>query len=186
RLGPENPQYYWFYYGINIPLHVLALLILLRIYYLHHPPSLTRDWPILAVPPLFIALSLTEPMFLGHRISYVIFAFLATVGFMTASRNFFSRTWRIGDNLHWLTYGITIPAALQAFNQALNYLGGAIWSYDAFRVVNELTTVISWGMIAHGMRRYDPPRRTEDEPEMDPKEGVSQLKHFAKTLRRWL
>ncbi len=184
-LGDGSAEYYWVYYGTTIPLRLLALLILLWIYYLPYRPRLKRDWILLAVIPIFIAMSFTEPMSVGHRVFYVLVFYQTSVGFLAASRLFSSGRIKIGANLGWLLYGITIPAALQTFNRALNYLGQELWSYDAFSVVNELTTVISWCMIVYGMRSYDPPRSEEETPLMNKDEAINRLKRYRQTLWRW-
>ncbi len=184
-LGLESLEYYWVYYGTTLPLGLLALLILLRIYFLPYRPMLRRDWIILAIIPVFIAMSLTEPESAGRRILYVLFFYQTSVGFLAASRLFFSGRVRIGTNLGWLLYGITVPAALQTFNRALNYLGQELWSYDAFSVVNELTTVISWCMIAFGMRCYDPPRREGETAPMEKEEAGRRLDRYRQALWRW-
>lgn len=183
-LGSRHPSYVWIYYGTNIPLDFAALLILFRIYYLPHGPSFKKDWPLLALLPLFAALSFGEPMYLGHRVAYVTFFFQTSVGFLAATRLFFSGHVRVGANLGWLLYGLTVPAALQAFNQTLNYLGRTFWSYGAFSVVNELTTTISWGMIAYGMRCYDPPRIEAGTVATSKDEAVSRLKRYRQALWR--
>lgn len=184
-LGLASLEYYWIYYGTTLPLGLLALLILLWIYYLPFAPSLRRDWILLAVIPLFIAMSLTEPESVGRRILYVLFFYQTSVGFLAASRLFFSGRIKIGANLGWLLYGITIPAALQTLNRALNYLGQELWSYDAFSVVNELTTVISWCMIAYGMRSYDPPYCGEATLPIEKGEAARRLDRFRQSLWRW-
>ncbi len=183
-LGPDNPQYYWFFYGTNIPLDFLALLILLRIYYLPHEPAVKRDWPLLFVLPAVIALSFGEPMFLGYQIYYVIFFYQTIVGFLAATRLYFSNTVEIRSNLGGLLAGLTTPAALQTINQALIFVSVDFWSYDAFRIVNEWTTVICWCIIAYGMRRYDTPRRLTDAIDVNQVEAVSFLKRATKTLWR--
>ena len=183
-LGVSHPKYVSVYFGTTISVDLFALVILLQLYYLPYPPSLRRDWPLLALFPMFIALSLTEPMHPFYRTSYVIFFYLTSVGALAAARLFFRGRMRIGANLRGLLYGICVPAALQAFNQALRYLGVTIWSYDAFRVVNELTTTISWGIIAYGMRCYDPPRTMEDSSRLDSGEAVRRLQGLRKALRR--
>jgi len=184
-LGADNPQYLWIYYGTIIPTELLALFILLWIYFLPFHPSIKRDWLLLAVLPVFAAMSITQPMHPFYRVSYVISFYLASVGGLAAWRLFSFRTLTLGANLRGLFYGIYIPAGLQAFNEALKYLGQEIWSYDAFRVVNELTTAISWGIIAFGMRRYDPLRVDEGGEALSQEEAVSRLKRLRKEIWRW-
>ncbi len=185
RLGPDDPRYYWIYYCSNVPLDLLALLILLRIYYLPHRPALNRDWPLLAAAPVFAVLSLAEPMFWGYRISYVLFSCQTIVGFLAISRCAFSKDLRIGANLDWLAYGITVPATLQTIYQTLAYLGAGWWPYDVFRVVSELTTAVSWGIIAFGMRSYDPPRFAGGVGFRDPQDAIIRLKRSTRALWKW-
>lgn len=184
-LGVRSPRYVWIYYGTVIPTDFLGLLIVLWFYFLPYKASIRRDWILSALLPLFASMSLSEPMHPLHRVSYVIYFYLATVGLLAAWRLYSFRKLTLGANLRGLFYGIYIPAGMQALNQALNYLGREIWTYDAFRVVNELTTAISWGIIAFGMRRYDPPTLDKRGDTLGREEAVSVLKGLRKELRRW-
>lgn len=184
-LGPDNPLYYWIYYCSIIPVDLLGLLILLRIYHLPYRPSLRKDWPVIVVLPIFIYLAFAQPFFLGYQVYYVLFLYLTVVGFLAGARLYFCDNVEIGGNLGGLLAGITVPAGLQSVNQTLTYLGAEWWPYDAFWVVNELTTAICWCIIAYGMRRYDPPTALTQAGKIDGDEAARLLKRLNKAFWRW-
>ncbi len=184
-LGDDSAVYSRLFYATLFPVLILAAIILLRIYFLPKPPAFKRDWPLLAVLPIFIAASMTEPAPSGYRALYVGFYVLFSVGFLAASRLHYFKTVRLGQNLGGLLFGISLPACLQAFNRSLAFLGGASWwTYETFLVAHELTNAISWGMIAHGMSRYDPPRVVRDAAILDSEEAKDQLDRLTKALWR--
>ena len=185
-LGDDSAAYSRLFYAAGVPVLILSAIILLRIYFLPKPPAFKRDWPLLAVLPVFIAASMTELAPFAYRALYVGFYVLFMVGFLAASRLHYFKTVRLGQNLGGLLFGISLPACLRAFNRSLALLGGASWwTYETFLVANELTNAISWGMIAHGMSRYDPPRVVKEAAILDPKEAKDQLDRLTKALWRW-
>lgn len=186
QLGTGHPAYVWIYILTNLPLYLLAIALLLRIYYLPRPPSWRRDWPLVALLPPFAAASLTEPVHLGYRILYVGFLYQFTLAFLAAWRLKYYKNWELGSNQRGLLYGLLTPAALQALNLIANLVGTAWWPYEDFAVALVLTSAISWGIIAHGMRRYDPPR-PEKEPEVvDDAEGHRRINRAIQAIRRLL
>ncbi len=185
-LGDDSAAYSRLHYASSAPVLILAAIILLRIYYLPKPPSFKRDWPLIAALPIFIAASLTEAASFGYRALYVAFYFLFILAFLAASRLHFFKTVHLGQNLGGLLFGISLPACLQAFNRSLALLGGATWwTYETFWVAHELTNAISWGMIAHGMSRYDPPKVAKDAAILDSKAAKRLLDRLTKSLWRW-
>ena len=184
-LGVEAASYAWIFFGSNIPFHLLSLLILFRIYYLPSPPRLAWDLPLIATLPLFTWAALAEPMHWGYRVSYVVFFFQAVLGLMATARLWHFKTVKLGSNLGGLLFGLSMPAVVQSINQGLAYVSGTVWSYNAFAIVSELTSVALWGMIAYGMRRYDPPIIERVPKILKPEEAESRLDRLTQALRRW-
>ena len=162
-LGTESESYSDFYWVSRYVPFVLAIAIVWKVYRLAGRGSGWDYVPLLILPGFIVFESLRVPG--THHyiiISNALLCFEAVLGLMAYNRLFKNRRLKLGSNLSGILMGLYIPCLIAWLNHTL-YLFGAVLPYEFFASVMEPITLLSWFLMARGMRRLDPPS-WEDPP----------------------
>ncbi len=167
-LGRESEFYSDFYWLSRYVPFVLAIAIVWKIYRLAGRGSGWDYIPLLIFPGFIVVESLwvTDSHYYVV-ISNALLCFEAVLGLMAYLRLFKNRRLRLGANLSGILMGLYIPCLIAWLNHTL-YLFGAVVPYTVFAYVMEPITLLSWFLVARGMRRLDPPSWEESpRPDLD-------------------
>jgi hypothetical protein len=173
-LGTESVAYTDFYYRSRYVPVVLAIAIVWKIYRLAGRRSAWEYVLLLLFPGFIIFESLRLPD--NHYyfvISNALLCFEAVLGLLVYIRLFNNRRLKLGSNLSGILMGLYIPCLIAWLNHTL-YMFGAVLPYEFFASIMEPITLLSWFLIALGMRRLDPPR-WEEPPRPDLDGEVSEV-----------
>lgn len=161
----------------------LAVATLLWIYALPSPLRLRRDWHLALAPILLIAVEASgEPADIGFRYLNVALFYQVYVGMAAMLRLASDTEFVLGRNLGGALTALLFPAFVQSLNQAAYISGLEFWPYDAFSFVITSSSIVSWLILAWGMRCYDPPGRLERES--NPRIARADMLRLIKALWR--
>ncbi|HSR50077.1 MAG TPA: hypothetical protein VLV83_04570 [Acidobacteriota bacterium] len=92
-----------------------------------------------------------------RKISNGLLCFKALLGLVVYLNLFRQRNFQLGSTWSGILKGIYIPCLLDWLNYTL-YIFGLGSNFSFFSSVKPLVTIISWLLIAHALRSYDPPK----------------------------
>ncbi len=161
-LDRGTTDYSAFYFASNVPILVLATALLVQIYCLVRRVGDWTHWLALIVGfTIATCYSLFAAVGGGSftRITSSILFFQLALCTLIVLRLIVNRELTVGRNWEAVFLGISIPNVLHAVNSAA-FLFEDWWSYPLYLRLIEPLSLLSWVIMAAGMRKFHPPQVT--------------------------